>query len=80
MSVVQGFSGNSQEILTSDFPCLHKPVGFSFFILFCTAFFIENLNSIILRSMEQRLKNNYQEINKMLHIHVYIKKRVYSLI
>lgn len=30
MSVVQGFSGNSQEILTSDFPCLHKPVGFDF--------------------------------------------------
>lgn len=32
MSVVQGFSGNSQEILTGDFPCLHKLGGYPLFI------------------------------------------------
>ncbi len=67
MSVVQGFSGNSQEILTSDFPCSHKPVGFSvLFLFFCMlpVCHVEKLNNIILKSV-LKIKNNYQEVNKM---------------
>lgn len=55
MSVVQGFSGNSQEILTGDFPCLHKPGSVSSFIFFCARYLRATLNGV---------EKNYLDLNE----------------